>query len=61
MKIKRLRDENTWYQSNWEFFSQCIESKLIPKGLKLELEPTIGNDDQKILDLWYPNLLEFFS
>ena len=38
---------------------QCIESKLIPKGLKLELEPTIGNHNQDFLDTWYFNLQDF--
>ena len=46
MKLNRLKDKNARYQSHREFLSQCIESKLIPKGLKLELEPTIGNHDQ---------------
>ena len=27
--------------------------KLIPKSLKLELEPTIGNHDQESLDIQY--------
>ena len=46
MKLNRLKDKDARYQSHREFLSQCIESKLIPKGLKLELEPTIGNHDQ---------------
>ena len=37
---------------------QYIESKLIPKGLKLELGPTIGNHNQEFLDTWYSNLHE---
>ena len=47
MKLNRLKEKNARYQSHREFLSQCIESKLIPKGLKLELEPTIGNHDQE--------------
>ena len=46
MKLNLLKDKDAQYQSHREFLSQCIESKLMPKGLKLELEPTIGNDDQ---------------
>ena len=59
MKLNRLKDKNARYQSHREFLSQCIESKLIPKSLKLELEPTIGNHDQEFLDTWYSNLQEF--
>ena len=43
MKFNRLKDENAQYQFHRQLLSQCIESKLIPKVLKLELEPTIGN------------------
>ena len=32
--------------------------KLIPKSLKLELEPTIGNHDQESLDIQYSNQQE---
>ena len=59
MKLNCLKDKNAQYQSHREFLSQCIESKLIPKGLKLELEATIGNHDQEFLDTWYSNLQEF--
>ena len=59
MKLTRWKDRRARYQSHREFLSQCIESKLIPKCLKLELAPTIGNHDQKFLDMWYSNLQEF--
>ena len=35
------------------------ESKLIPKCLKPELEPTIGNHNQEFLDRWQSNLEKF--
>ena len=59
MKLNRLKDKNARYQSHREFLSQCVESKLIPKCLKLELDPTIGNHDQEFLDTWYSNQKEF--
>ena len=59
IKLNCLKDKNARYQSHREFLSQCIKSKLIPKGLKLELEPTIINHDQEFLDMWYSNLQEF--
>ena len=40
MKLHRLKDN----QSHRGLLLQCIESKLIPKGLKLELEPTLGKN-----------------
>ena len=37
----------------------CITEKLIPKGLKLELEPTIGNFDPGFVEEWYSKLKGF--
>ena len=66
MKRNHFKDKNARYQCTKRkkkclisFLLQCIKSKLIPKGLKPELEPTIGNCDQEFLDLWYSNLQEF--
>ena len=39
--------------------SRCITEELVPKGLKLELEPTIGNCDQEFVDTWYSKLKLF--
>ena len=58
MKLNRLKDKNARYQCHQDFLSQCIESKLILKCLKLELEPTIGNHDEEFLDMRYSNLQE---
>ena len=46
LKINRLKDKVTSCESHKDFLTRCIAEKLIPKGLKLELEPTIGNFDQ---------------
>ena len=51
MKLNLLKDKNARYQSHREFLSQCIKSKPKPKGLKLELGPTIDNHDQEFLDM----------
>ena len=32
---------------------------LVPKGLEITLEPTIGNFDQEFVDNWYTNLKQF--
>ena len=39
--------------------TRYITEKLIPEGLKLELEPTIGNFDQEFVDEWYSKLKGF--
>ena len=58
-KLNHLKDKNARYQSHREFLSQCIESKLIPNGLKLELEPTIDKHNHEVLDTWYSSLQTF--
>ena len=59
IKLNRLKDKNLRYESHLEFLSSCISDGLIPKGLELMLEPTIGNHDQQFLDNWYSKLKEF--
>ena len=59
LKLNRLREKQARYESHKEFLSRCISEKLVPTGLKLELEPTIGNHDQEFLDTWFSKLNEF--
>ena len=59
VKLNRLQDKNTRFESHKDFLSQCIKEKLVPKGLELILEPTIGNHDQEFLDNWYSKLKQF--
>ena len=35
------------------------QENLVPKGLNITLEPTIGNFDQDFIDNWYNNLKQF--
>ena len=59
LKLSWLKDKSAKYVSQKEFLTRCTENKLVPKGLELSLEPTIGNYDQKFIDDWYSNLKEF--
>ena len=59
LKLHHWKDKNGKYLSYRGFSSQCNKSKRTSKGLKLELEPTIGNRDQEFLDMQYSNLKEF--
>ena len=59
LKLNRLKDKSARYVSHEEFLTCCIENKLIPKGLELSLEPTIGNSYQEFIDNWYRNMKEF--
>ena len=59
LKLNRLKDKAVRYKSHKDFLSRCIAEELAPKGLKLELEPTIGNYDQEFVDTWCSKLKTF--
>ena len=58
-KLDRLHDKKERYQSHQFFLQKCIEENIIPKGLLLELEPSIGNHDEDFLKNWYSKLEEY--
>ena len=59
LKLNRLKEKHPRYESHKEFLTRCISEKLVPMGLKLKLEPTIGNHDQEFLVNWFSKLNEF--
>ena len=59
LKLNRLKDKAVKYKSHKDFLNRCIAEELVPKSLKLELEPTIGNYDQEFVDTWYSKLKTF--
>ena len=61
LKLNRLKDKAVRYKSHKDFLSRCIAEELVPKGLKLELVPTIGNYDQEFVDTWYSKLKNILS
>ena len=58
-KLDRLHDKKERYQSHLGFLQKCLEENIIPKGLRLELEPSIGNHDEEFLKNWYAKLEEY--
>ena len=50
LKLNRLKEKHARYEPHKEFLTRCISEKLVPNGLKLELERIIGNHDQEFLD-----------
>ena len=58
-KLDRLHDKHERFVSHKDFLQKCQENKVVPKGLKLELEPSIGNHDDEFLSKWYEKLEKF--
>ena len=59
IRLNRLKEQSARYTLHKYFLSQCSSNKLVPKGLELTLERTIGNYDQCFIDDWYPKLKDF--
>ena len=59
IKLNIFCAKSARYKSHKDFLSRRIQEKLVPKGLELHLEPTIGNYDQEFFDSWYFNLKYF--
>ena len=58
VRLERLRDKEDRYSSHIEFLKECREAKIIPKGLRLDIEPSIGNNDNAFCEKWYRRLEE---
>ena len=58
-KLYKYEDRITRYESHKEFLSRCVKEKVIPRGLKVEVEPTIGNHDEEFVSLWNEKLKSF--
>ena len=58
-KLDRLHDKKERYLSHQQFLQKCLDNDIIPNGLRLDLEPTIGNHDEDFLKNWYAKLEEY--
>ena len=59
LKLNRLKNKAVRYKSHKDFLSRRIAEGPVPKGLKLDLDPTIGNYDKEFVDTWYSKLKTF--
>ena len=58
-KLDRLHDKKERYSSHRQFLQKCLDNDIVPNGLRLDLEPTIGNHDEEFLQNWYSKLEEY--
>ena len=59
IKLDRLNDKKGRFESHENYLSKCLTNNLIPNGLKVYVEPSIGNRDDAFLNKWYNRLEEF--
>ena len=58
-KIDRLNDKEARFKSHKEFLTRCLAANVIPNGLKIELEASIGNHNEEFLTKWHEKLNKF--
>ena len=58
-KLDRLNDKEARFQSHKEFLERCLIGNVIPNGLKIELEASIGNHNEQFLTKWNEKLIKF--
>ena len=59
IKLDRLNDKKGRFESHENYLSKCLTNNLVPNGLKVYIEPSIGNRDEAFLNKWYNRLEEF--
>lgn len=59
IRLERMRDKADRYNSHISFLKECRDTKVIPKGLRIDVEPSIGNNDEDFCNLWFSRLEEF--
>ena len=59
IRLERMRDKADRYDSHIEFLKDCHKTKVIPKGLRIDVEPSIGNNDEDFCNKWFSRLEEF--
>ena len=58
-KLDKLHDKKARFESHENYLSKCLTNNLIPNGLKVFVEPSIGNHNEAFLTKWYGRLEEF--
>ena len=59
LKLSRLKDKQARFVSHKDFLTRSFAEELLPKGLEVALEQTIGNHDQEFWDNFYSKQKQF--
>ena len=58
-KLDKLNDKCGRYESHVSFLKKCLENGVTPNGLRVYVEPSIGNRDDEFLKMWHEHLNDF--
>ena len=56
LKLNLFKEKYSRCESHEDVLSRCMRDRLIPNASKLELELTIGNNDQEFIGNWFSKL-----
>ena len=56
LKLNSLNDKNARYKSHRSFLTKCHKEEVIPQGLSIHIEPSVGNQDSEFLETWHERL-----
>ena len=59
LKLNTLNDKKARYESHKVFLTKCHKDKIVPQGLSVYIEPSIGNQDEAFLEKWHEKLQSF--
>ena len=60
LRLDKLNDKRGRFESHVAFLKKCVDNNLTPNGLRVYVEPSIGNRDEEFLNNWH-ELLNGFS
>ena len=52
-RLDRIKNKKIRFLLHKEFLEKCFRDKLTPNGLKINLELTIGNQNEEFVNQWY--------
>ena len=55
-KLDNLNDKKCRYVSHETFLKKCLDNNLVPNGLKVYVEPSIGNRNDEFLTKWHATI-----
>ena len=58
-RLDNLNDKKCRFVSHVSFLNKCLENNLVPNGLRVFVEPSIGNRNEGFLNRWHACLDEF--
>ena len=58
-RLDNLNDKKCRFVSHMSFLNKCLENNVIPNGLRVYVEPSIGNRNEGFLNRWHACLDEF--